>query len=107
MVADADLSPERRFAGTKSQGLATYKKHIKNLSTKSRPDGDALLLILEKWISGIQSSVKAQTGAEGDEFYSFCLFNIIYLFSFIKASTISSTCLLQNAGPPWSAPFIA
>ncbi len=67
-VVDADLSPERRFAGTKGQGLATYKELIKNLSTKSKPDGGALPLILEKWISGIQSAVKAQTNANGDEF---------------------------------------
>lgn len=68
VVVDADLSPERRFAGTKGQGLATYKELIQNLSTKSKPDGGALPLILEKWISGIQSSVKAQTAAEGEEF---------------------------------------
>lgn len=68
VVVDADLSPERRFAGTKGQGLATYKELIQNLSTKSKPDGGALPLILEKWISGIQLSVKAQTGAEGEEF---------------------------------------
>lgn len=67
-VVDADLSPERRFAGTKGQGLATYKELIKNLSTKSKPDGGALPLILEKWISGIQASIKLQTDAEGDEF---------------------------------------
>lgn len=59
-VVDADLSPERRFAGTKGQGLATYKELIKNLSTKSKPDGGALPLILEKWISGIQTSVRMQ-----------------------------------------------
>ena len=59
-VVDADLSPERRFAGTKGQGLATYKELIKNLSTKAKPDGGALPLILEKWISGIQTSVKSQ-----------------------------------------------
>ena len=64
-VVDADLSPERRFAGTKGQGLATYKELIRNLSTKSKPDGGALPLILEKWISGIQAEVKA-SGA-GDE----------------------------------------
>ena len=46
-VVDADLSPERRFAGTKGQGLATYKELIRNLSTKSKPDGGALPLILE------------------------------------------------------------
>lgn len=67
-VVDADLSPERRFAGTKGQGLATYKELVKNLSTKSKPDGGALPLVLEKWISGIQASVKAETGADGEEF---------------------------------------
>lgn len=68
VVVDADLSPERRFAGTKGQGLATYKELIRNISTKSKPDGSALPLILEKWISGIQSTVKAGFGAVDDEF---------------------------------------
>ena len=68
VVVDADLSPERRFAGTKGQGLATYKELIQNLSTKSKPDGGALPLILEKWISGIQATVKAQTNESGDAF---------------------------------------
>lgn len=67
-VVDADLSPERRFAGTKGQGLATYKELIKNLSTKSKPDGGALPLILEKWISGIQTSVKTRYNVSDDEF---------------------------------------
>jgi len=67
-VVDADLSPERRFAGTKGQGLATYKELIQNLSTKTKPDGGALPLILERWISGIQASVKAETELEGDAF---------------------------------------
>lgn len=68
VVVDADLSPERRFAGTKGQGLATYKELIQNLSTKSKPDGGALPLILEKWISGIQATVKAQPDVNEDEF---------------------------------------
>jgi hypothetical protein len=68
VVVDADLSPERRFAGTKGQGLATYKELIQNLSTKSKPDGGALPLILEKWISGIQAAVKAQCSVSGDDF---------------------------------------
>ena len=67
-VVDADLSPERRFAGTKGQGLATYKELLRNLSTKSKPDGGALPLVLEKWISGIQATVKAQTGLDGEAF---------------------------------------
>jgi hypothetical protein len=67
-VVDADLSPERRFAGTKGQGLATYKELMQNLSTKSKPDGGALPLILEKWISGIMATVKATSRAEGEAF---------------------------------------
>ena len=57
VVVDADLSPERRFSGTKGQGLATYRELIRNMSTKSKPDGGALPLILEKWLSGIQVTV--------------------------------------------------
>lgn len=67
-VVDADLSPERRFAGTKGQGLATYKELIQNLSTKSKPDGGALPLVLEKWISGIQTAVRTQSDAQGAAF---------------------------------------
>ena len=67
-VVDADLSPERRFAGTKGQGLATYKELLHNLSTKSKPDGGALPLVLEKWISGIQSEIKSQTDLDGVDF---------------------------------------
>ena len=54
-VADADLSPERRLQGTKGQGLATYKELIRNLSVKTRPEGGALTLILDRWISGVQN----------------------------------------------------
>ncbi len=57
VVIDADLSPERRFMGGQRQGLATYKELIKNMSTKTKPDGGALSLILEKWIYGIQTEI--------------------------------------------------
>jgi len=57
VVIDADLSPERRLSGSKGQGLATYRELIRNMSTKTKPDGGALSLILEKWISTIQTEV--------------------------------------------------
>jgi len=66
VVVDADLSPERRFAGTKGQGLATYKELVSNMSTKSKPDGGALPLILERWISGVQTAVR-EACASADE----------------------------------------
>ena len=67
VVVDADLSPERRLQGTRGQGLATYKELIRNMSTKTRPEGGALTLILDRWINGIQSSVAAQSGLEPDD----------------------------------------
>ncbi|GAB6989958.1 ATP-binding protein [Paenibacillus pini] len=54
VVADADLSPERRLVGTKGQGLATYRELMMHLSTRTRPDGGALEAMLQKWISSIQ-----------------------------------------------------
>ncbi len=62
VVADADLSPERRLHGTRGQGLSTYKELIQNLSTKTRPEGGALTLILDRWISGVQSEAAAESG---------------------------------------------
>ena len=57
VVVDADLSPERRLQGTRGQGLATYKELIRNMSTKTKPEGGALSLILDRWISNVQQEV--------------------------------------------------
>ena len=62
IVVDADLSPERRLMGTKGQGLATYRELIGNLSTKTKPEGGALTLVLDRWISQMQSSAMAKSG---------------------------------------------
>lgn len=67
VVVDADLSPERRLQGTKGQGLATYKELIRNMSTKTRPDGGALTLILDRWISHIQSETAAESGLDSKD----------------------------------------
>ena len=67
IVADADLSPERRLQGTNGQGLATYRELIGNLSTKTKPEGGALNLLLDRWISGLQSEAVIESGlALGD-----------------------------------------
>ena len=67
IVADADLSPERRLHGTRGQGLATYRELIGNLSTKTKPEGGALTLLLDRWISSAQAAAAQETGlAPGD-----------------------------------------
>lgn len=64
IVADADLSPERRLFGTRGQGLATYRELISNLSTKTKPEGGALTLVLDRWISGVQAQAVSETGLQ-------------------------------------------
>lgn len=61
VVVDADLSPERRLQGTRGQGLATYRELIRNMSTKTKPEGGALSLILDHWISGIQQQAMEES----------------------------------------------
>ena len=66
IVADADLSPERRLQGTRGQGLATYRELISNLSTKTKPEGGALTLVLDRWISSMQAATMQATGLDAD-----------------------------------------
>lgn len=67
VVVDGDLSPERRLQGTKGQGLATYRELIQNLATKTRPEGGALTLILDRWINTVQTQVASETGLSNDD----------------------------------------
>ncbi|MEE3420332.1 MAG: ATP-binding protein [Lachnospiraceae bacterium] len=67
VVVDADLSPERRLQGTRGQGLATYRELVRNMSTKTRPEGGALPLILDRWMSGVEAETAEKSGlAPGD-----------------------------------------
>lgn len=67
VVVDADLTPERRLQGTRGQGLATYKELIRNMSTRTRPEGSALTLILDRWISSVQSEAMDSLGCGFDD----------------------------------------
>ena len=57
LTADADLSPERRLYGTGGSGLATYRELMKNLASKSSPDGGALPRIAARWITDLQNRI--------------------------------------------------
>ena len=67
VVCDADLSPERRLQGRQGQGLATYRELMRNLSTKTKPEGGALTLVLDRWISNVQTQTAADTGLLDDD----------------------------------------
>lgn len=67
VFVDADLSPEKRLQGSNGQGLATYSELIRNMSTKTKSEGGALQLIIEKWISSIKVDVINEHGVTQDD----------------------------------------
>ncbi|MBW4538801.1 MAG: ATP-binding protein [Myxacorys chilensis ATA2-1-KO14] len=67
VVADADITSERRLSGSNGAGVATYRELMHHLATKSRPDGGALATILERWIAAIQTQVAQDTGKKPND----------------------------------------
>ena len=57
LTADCDLSPERRLCGSGHGGIATYRELMKNLASKSSPDGGALSKIISRWIGKIKNDL--------------------------------------------------
>lgn len=66
VVVDADLSPDRKLQGTRGQGLATYRELIRNMSTKTRPEGGALTLILDRWINNVLQQTEEESGESSE-----------------------------------------
>ena len=64
LTADADLTPERRLYGTSGSGVATYRELMKNLASKSAPDGGALPRIIARWIGELQERI-GEADADG------------------------------------------
>lgn len=60
ITLDADLSPERRLYGSSGSGVATYRELIKNMASKSSPDGAALPKIIARWIDMLKSELMAE-----------------------------------------------
>lgn len=64
VVADADLTPQRRLYGSDKQSLSLYRELMRNLSTQARPEGNALPAIVEKWLSTVQAEVETKQGLD-------------------------------------------
>ncbi len=60
ITADADLSPERRLYGTGGSGVATYRELMKNLASRTSPDGGALPKIIARWIDILKTELLAE-----------------------------------------------
>ena len=80
VVADADLSPERRLQGGRGQGLSTYRELIRNLSTKTRPEGGALALVLDRWVINIQRKAAEECGSSSGTVYDQAFHSVLEAF---------------------------
>ena len=67
ITADADLSPERRLYGSSGSGVATYRELIKNMASKSSPDGGALPKMIARWIDQLKARIVAEGIMPEDE----------------------------------------
>lgn len=57
LTADADLTPEHRLYGTGGNGVATYRELMKNLASKTSPDGGALPVVIARWIERLRAEL--------------------------------------------------
>lgn len=57
LVARADITTDRRLHGSGGQARALFAELMRNLSSKTRPEGGALGPVLERWISDVMHEV--------------------------------------------------
>ncbi|HNQ22142.1 MAG TPA: ATP-binding protein [Phycisphaerae bacterium] len=62
----ADITTERRLHGTGGQARSLYSELMRNLATRSRPEGGALANLVERWIAGLAQEVKSAGGSDAD-----------------------------------------
>ncbi|WP_059415022.1 ATP-binding protein [Cupriavidus basilensis] len=65
VVANADLNPDRRLHSSGGQARSLYAELMRNISTRTKPDGGALAGIVEKFIATARS--EAKTGGQTTE----------------------------------------
>lgn len=58
VVASADLNPDRRLHASGGQARSLYAELMRNLATRTKPDGGALGGIVEKFIATAKSEAK-------------------------------------------------
>jgi hypothetical protein len=58
-VASADLNPDRRLQASGGQARSLYAELMRNIATRTKPDGGALGGIVEKFIATAKSDAKA------------------------------------------------
>lgn len=64
VVARADITTDRRLQATGGQAQALFAELMKNLSTRSKPDGGALANLIERWVGDVAHGVTSAGGTD-------------------------------------------
>lgn len=59
VTVHADLSPDRRLHAASGQARSLYAELMRNLATRSRPDGGALASVVERFVTGALNEANA------------------------------------------------
>lgn len=59
VVANVDLNPDRRLHASGGQARSLYAELMRNLATRTKPDGGALAGVVEKFIATAKAEAKA------------------------------------------------
>lgn len=66
VVVNADLSPDRRLYASNGQARSLYKELTHNLATRAHPEGNAMIPLVEKFITE-QRRIADSTGQDVDK----------------------------------------
>lgn len=66
VVAQADITPDRRLHATSGQARSLYAELMHNLAVRAKPEGGALPSIIERWVSDLDYDLRSK-GASPEE----------------------------------------
>jgi hypothetical protein len=67
VVAQADITTDRRLQGNGGQAQSLYSALMQNLSTRARPDGNALQNVVERWIGDVDHGIRGSGGGTEED----------------------------------------
>jgi hypothetical protein len=66
VVAQADITLERRLHGSTGQARNLYAELMRNLATRAKPEGGALANVVERWVSDLDHRIRTSAGTDSD-----------------------------------------
>lgn len=98
VTAHADLTPDRRLHATGGQARSLYAELMRNLATRSKPEGGALPSIVERFIATAQGDAQKR-GASSESVINERLADLTEMVGgYDFASVIASYCSGQESG---------